>query len=442
MKLFTELLSTPTAQLGRVRRFIVFQLKLWPHCVSLLKKNRANQQAAALAYRTIFGIVPLAIVVLLIFQSFPAYQEVGGKLKDIVYRELHFTTIEYTDPVNPGETIVLTKYLDDIVTGFFVGMSKGSITIASAILVIWAALSLLSTIEKAFNNIWHVATGRSLIRRVINYWAILTLGPLLLGAGIYITTKFALLDQIQRTALSYLGSAILSCIIATAAFFVLYLVLPNTRVQIKPAIWAAAVAGIAWTLTKWGFGRYVTGFMPYFKIYGVLGLVPLGVFWIYVTWLIVLFGLQLTFTTQNLRTLDEAEMASARKAADCFIANDITVINIARQIADAFENNEAPISQELICSRLDIPGHFGAKILTHLVNKGLIARTSEPRIGFIPVKEPRNITLSDIADAVAAAAFAQGATDQSQKLRQLTDAQRELLSRYSLIDVIATEREA
>jgi DNA-binding IscR family transcriptional regulator len=112
------------------------------------------------------------------------------------------------------------------------------------------------------------------------------------------------------------------------------------------------------------------------------------------------------------------------------------VINIAHQIADAFENNEAPISQELICSKLDIPGQFGEKILAHLVNKGLIARTSEPRIGFIPVKEPRDIKLSDIADAVAAAAFAQGAADQSQKLWKISHAQHDLLAQSSLADIL------
>ncbi|MHC4194705.1 MAG: hypothetical protein ACYSQZ_01925 [Planctomycetota bacterium] len=69
-----KILTTPTAQLGRASRFAIFQIKLWSHCARLLNKNRSGQQAAALAYHTIFGIVPLAIVTLLIFQSFPAYR--------------------------------------------------------------------------------------------------------------------------------------------------------------------------------------------------------------------------------------------------------------------------------------------------------------------------------------------------------------------------------
>ena len=105
--MLTELLSTPTTQLGKASRFLVFQIKLWPHCVRLLKKNRSGQQAAALAYHTIFGIVPLAIVTLLIFQSFPAYSDIGDRIKTFAYDQLQLD-IEYPDPVT-GNTIVLNQ---------------------------------------------------------------------------------------------------------------------------------------------------------------------------------------------------------------------------------------------------------------------------------------------------------------------------------------------
>ncbi len=80
-------MSTPTAQLGKAGRFVVFQIKLWSHCARLLKLNRAGQQAAALSYHTIFGLVPLAIVTLLLFQSFPAYSDIGEKVKSFVYEQ-------------------------------------------------------------------------------------------------------------------------------------------------------------------------------------------------------------------------------------------------------------------------------------------------------------------------------------------------------------------
>ncbi|MHC4060967.1 MAG: YhjD/YihY/BrkB family envelope integrity protein, partial [Planctomycetota bacterium] len=328
--MLSKLLSTPTAQLGRASRFLVFQIKLWSHCVRLLIKNRSGQQAAALSYHTVFGIVPLAIVTLLMFQSFPAYSGVGEKVRELVYDQLQLSEIEYPNPADPGDTIMLTEHLDSIVGRFFAGLKKGEVALFSTVIVIWAALALLSTIEKAFNNIWHVGRGRSFLNRVINYWALLTLGPLLLGVGLYASTRYATLVQLQKTVLSSVTPTVFSYLVATAAFFLLYFVLPNTKVQAGAALWGAAVAALAWSLAKWGFGIYVTEFIPYNQVYGALGLIPLGVFWIFVTWVIVLFGLHLTFTTQHLKSLDAAEIASAEKTEEYFVANDLTAISIMR----------------------------------------------------------------------------------------------------------------
>ncbi|MBA7656600.1 hypothetical protein ES703_64526 [subsurface metagenome] len=432
-----ELLTTPTEQLGKASRFLVFQIKLWWHCVRLLIKNRSSQQAAALSYHTIFGLVPLAVVALLIFQSFPAYREVGEKVRGLVYEQLHLSTIEYPDAANPEGSIKLTEHLDEITGRVFTGLSEGKIALVSAVIIIWAALALLSTIERAFNNIWRVGRGRSFLHRIINYWAFLTLGPLLLGVGIYITTRFALVGQIQQTILSNVAPRVLSYIVATVAFFLLYFVLPNTKVRARPAIWGAAMAALVWTLAKWCFGLYVTKLIPYSQVYGVLGLIPLGVFWIFITWFIVLFGLQLTFTTQHLKSLDAAEIATAKKEEEYFIANDLTAINIVREIAAAFEANSAPIEAEVISSKLNIPAEFGEKILQHLVDRGLIVKTSDPKVGFIPAKDPANIRLSDIAAAVAEVGFAQSTTEGASGLRQIAQLQRDALAQYNIKQILS-----
>ena len=119
-----------------------------------------------------------------------------------------------------------------------------------------------------------------------------------------------------------------------------------------------------------------------------------------------------------------------------FMANDFTVINIVREIASAFMKNRAPVSPEVICSKLDIPPEFGDKILDHLVRRGLIAKTSDPNVGFLPVKDPANIRLSDIAEAVSVAGFAQSTPDQSQVLEQINQTQRNALAQYSLKEIL------
>ena len=94
------------------------------------------------------------------------------------------------------------------------------------------------------------------------------------------------------------------------------------------------------------------------------------------------------------------------------------------------------VSPEVICSKLDIPPEFGDKILNHLVNRGLIAKTSEPKVGFLPVKDPENIRLSDIAEAISVAGFAQLAPDQPQLLEQINQTQRNALAQYNLKQIL------
>jgi len=449
--MLAELLSTPTTQLGRAGRFAVFQIKLWTHCARLLKKNRAGQQAAALSYHTLFGLVPLTIVMLLIFQLFPAYSEIGDKIKNFVYDQYRLSDFQSAEAgaEGPEKTVELTDLLDELVTKFFTGTHTGSISLFSGLLVIWAALALLSTIEKAFNNIWHVGRGRSFLHRIINYWAVLTLGPMLIGAGIYITTRYLRIGAIQRMALTHMetilasiGPVVLSYIVATFVFFLLYFVLPNTKVQARAAIWGALAAALVWVAAKNMYGLCVTELKLYSTVYGVLALIPITVMWIFITWLIVLFGLQLTFTTQHLKSLDAAEIAGANKREEYFIANDLTAINIIREIAAAFETNKAPVTGEVICSKLNIPAEFGDKILNHLVGSELIAKTSDPKVGFVPAKDPANIRLSDIAAAVAEAGFAQSPPDQPASLRQIAQSQRNALGQYNLKQIVNLEQES
>ncbi len=426
-----ELLTTPSTQLDRASRFVVFQIKLWSHCARLLKKNRSGQQAAALSYHTVFGIVPLAIVTLLIFQSFPAYSEIGEKMKDSAYRWANLTA--FKTPVlngdDPEQTKALTEHIDELVVRFFDETNKGQIGLFSVLIVIWAALALLTTIEKSFNNIWHVATGRNLLHRIISYWALLTLGPLLVGVGIYLVTK-------RETVLPDLTSSVLSYGVAVIAFFLLYYVLPNTKVNAKPAIWGAVIAALVWVLAKSVFRFCITELELYQTVYGAMALIPMTVLWIYITWLIVLFGLQLTFTTQHLKTLDAADIAAAKETEEHFIANDLTLINIIREIASAFENSQAPIPPEEICSRLDLPGEFGEKILDHLVNCGLVVRTSDPTIGYFPAKDPANMRLSEVAEATAMAGFAQSTAEWSPSLKKITQSQRRVLARHNLKETL------
>jgi DNA-binding IscR family transcriptional regulator len=191
-------------------------------------------------------------------------------------------------------------------------------------------------------------------------------------------------------------------------------------------------------LAKWGFKLYVVKFIPYNEVYGVLGLIPLGVFWIYLSWFIVLFGLQLTYTTQHISSLDAAEIAAAQKQEEYFIANDLTIMNMVGEIAAAFKAGDGAVEAGTISSKLNMPPEFAEKVLSHLVARGILIRVSEPKDGFLPAKAPDDMKLSEIAAAISLASFGQS-TDVPAGLQKVAQSQQEMFSQFNVTQLIRNE---
>jgi YihY family inner membrane protein len=425
-----KLLTTPTEELGNAARFCVFQMKLWRHCVRQLILNRADQQAAALSYQTIFGIVPVVIVMLLIFQAIPASSQIGDKIKTMAYQQLHLTAVEIPSPDNPAATVKLTDHLETIFRKFFSEQSRGTATVLSTVFIIWAALALLSIIESTFNSICRVTRGRSFLGRIVNYWAILTLGPMLIALAIYVSTSFAAVREVRLAV----APTVLNYLLGVLGLFLLYQVMPNTRLSWKSTLWGSAVAALVWTGVKAGFGSYVVHFKPYATLYGAMALVPLSVLWIYITWLIVLFGLELTYTTQNLETLEDAERQIASRREDFFIGGDVLAMSIMAMVATAHSRRTGPVPAETICSKLNVPPELAQKMLSRLVSRGLLVRTSEPCDGYVPATEAANIRLSDIAVAVDEAG--QNALLTAEATRRVRQETIERLAQHTLAELV------
>jgi membrane protein len=427
-----KVLTAPGEQIGNFARFVMFQRKLWWHCAGQLIMNRANQQAAALSYQTIFGVVPVVIVMLLIFQAIPASSQVSGKIKTMIYAQMHVAAVEIPSPSEPGKRMKLTEHLESILQNFFSEQSKGTATVLSTLFIIYAAIGLLSIIERTFNNICHVGRGRSLLGSIVNYWAILTLGPLLIAAAIYVSAMFSAVGQVS----SMFAPFILHYLLSVLGFFLLYQVMPNIRLSWKSTLWGASVAALVWTLVKAGFGYYVVTFKPYTTLYGAMALVPLTVFWIYVTWLIVLFGLQLTYTTQFLKNLEDAKQAAMRKNENYFIGGDVSAMNIMAFVASEFSKGSGPVPAEVLCSKLNMPAEFAEKMLPHLVRSGLLVRTSEPAAGYVPATDAANIKLSDIAKAVDDAGISQNTGNARETTRRLRENVIEGFSKRTLAELV------
>ena len=298
---FDWLVSRPIAELSRWQRRLRFLVDLARHSHQQMNANDSGEMAAALTYRTIFGLVPLLMVSMLAFRLFGDMEHAAGQLQRAAYAFFNYQ-VDVSRPEAAAFKEVLDQRILDVVKTVS-GLSFETIGAIGALLLIWAALNLLVSFENAANKVYRAPRGRSWLTRVGIYWTVLTLGPILLLVVLYAAEFW--LDRADALPvvgpffefLSHFGSLAGSFL----ALVLLYKLMPNTHVRWRPSLVGALIAAVLWSSSKWAFGLYVSRALPYLKLYGAIGLIPLFLFWLYLNWLIVLFGLEIAFTLQTMR---------------------------------------------------------------------------------------------------------------------------------------------
>ena len=242
-----------------------------------LREESLPQVAGSLTFTTVFALVPLLTIALAIFTTFPLFNTFRTSL------EAYF--VQSVMPKSISSTIL--NYL----TMF---ASKATrLSAVGAVALIFTSIAMMNLIERVFNRIWRVRGERSWTRRILVYWAIITLGPLLIGVSLTLSSQvfMATVDLFGRVPV--VGAIIYttaSLALTTAGFTLLYLAVPNRDVDWQDAAWGGLVAGLAFELAKRGFAIFITQFPTYSKIYGALAALPLFLLWVYVSWVITLIG--------------------------------------------------------------------------------------------------------------------------------------------------------
>jgi membrane protein len=366
------LIAHPVAELSRAQRFLRFAVDLVRHCSRELRENDAAQMAAALTYRTIFGLVPLLMVSMLAFRMFGDMETAARHLQSAAYAFFNYQV----DPTRP-EATAFKQALDERLLGIMKSVSELSfeaIGAVGALLLIWAALGLLISLENAANRIYRAPRGRRWPIRVGVYWTVLTLGPILLLVVLYaaeywlgraealavVGPVFALLAEFGSLFGNFL------------ALTLLYKLMPNTHVRWRPALWGAFVAAGLAEASKWAFGLYVSQALPYLKLYGALGLIPLFLFWLYLGWLIILFGLELAYTLQAMtgRVFEHKASRGAFATADPQWLLPVMVA-IARRAREG-----QPVSRRDLAEEVDLRLEAVGELLSCLEADGLVHQVS------------------------------------------------------------------
>ncbi len=246
-----------------------------------LGEEKVPQVAGSLTFTTTLALVPLLTIMLAIFTTFPVFSSFRAAL------EAYF--IQTMMPKTISNTVI-----GSLTT--FASKAKGLSAIGAVALLLTSA-AMMGTIERAFNQIWKVRRKRPLGQRVIIYWALMTLGPLLIGLSISVTSQlFMATSSMARMApfVSGFVYSFVSIALTGGAFTLLYMLVPNKFVDWRDAVWGGVVAAIAFEVAKRLFAMFVSKFPTYAVIYGALAALPLFLIWIYVSWMITLIGAVVT----------------------------------------------------------------------------------------------------------------------------------------------------
>jgi membrane protein len=246
-----------------------------------LNEERLPQVASSLTFTTTLALVPLLTIVLAIFTTFPIFGQFRAALDTWFVQTLM--------PKGISNTIIAN------LTMFASKATKLSAVGAVALLV--TSTAMIGTIERAFNQIWRVRRPRPLVQRVVIYWALLTLGPLLFGLSLTVSTQLFTATSSVMKAVPFVGALFLTLVsvaITTVGYTLLYMTVPNRSVDWRDAVWGGLAAAIAFEIAKRAFAIFISQFHAYAIIYGALAALPLFLVWMHLTWMITLVGALLT----------------------------------------------------------------------------------------------------------------------------------------------------
>jgi len=241
------------------------------------RQDRCAEMAASLTFTTLLSLVPLITIALTLFSAFPVFVDFSEEIKKFLLANMM--------PETGGKMI--SRYMEQF------AQSAAKLTTVGIISLALTAMLMMLTIEDAFNTIWRVSRPRSLVQRVLVYWVVLTLGPLLIGGSLSLTSWLAGLSMGYTKQIPVFGVVMLKVtpvILATLAFSLLFRVVPNRYVPLRHALIGGLVAAVAFEYMNRTFALYIAYFPTYELVYGAFASIPIFLLWIYLSWLTILLG--------------------------------------------------------------------------------------------------------------------------------------------------------
>lgn len=328
--------------------------------VKAFLQKRCVEKASALTYYTVLSLVPLAAMAYGIAKGFGFDQ----------YMENYLISL-FSDKQDIVDMIL--EFSESMLARTQGGLIAG----VGIVVLLWSVIKVMSNIESAFNEIWSVDKQRTITRKVSDYITIVLLAPFCLIISYSVTSYIT--DWIAETALSVewvnrfnglisFGMNLLPYSLLWFGFALLYIVMPNTKVQFKAAFISGIVTGIAFQIVQYFYFKFQIGVSNYNAIYGSFAAIPLFLVWLQMSWTIILVGAGMAYSIQNVKNFEyELEVTQLSTGLKTKLA-----LLILHSITEQFKKELPPQTSLGISESIDLPHRITKMILTTMTNAGLI----------------------------------------------------------------------
>ncbi len=371
-------------------------------------------RAAALSYTTLLSLVPFLAVFFALLSAFGRFIRTEARLEAFLLAHLL-----------PSSASAATEYLTRFTR------NTAAIGVIGFVFLLLTALLMLNAIETAFRHIYRLPEGRSIRQRLLSYWTMLTVSPLLLGLSIYVSGTARRLGPLAESAglvgAVYLWSYLTPLFITWGAFTLAYLVLPATSVRLRAAAAGAFVAALLWEIAKAAFDWYIRQYASFERLYGALALVPIFLLWINLSWIIILLGAEVAFCVQYPEPDPAGDRPAGGRPAPGPLAARLFWI-----VARDFAAGRGRPTAEAIAGELQVDVEAVESAAARLERAGLVARVPDPAdadapAGFLPARPLASVTVAEVVRAgeVPGGGLAEGAESGSPVLGLLAAAEVE-----------------
>ncbi|MCY3023824.1 MAG: YihY/virulence factor BrkB family protein [Planctomycetota bacterium] len=369
-------------------------------------KDDVRLRAAGLAYSSLASLVPVFAIILAVLSG-PAFEESRDKVLDQLTAALvpdDAAGGQWTiDPDSPQERFK-ESFRETIKP---LAEKLGAVSVFGFLVLVAAVILLFQAAEKSFNAIWQVRSARPFFLRVAIATSMIFWGPVMLAASVSVGQALS--------GLPVVGTYFVPALFTTALFTAFFMVMPHAKVRLASALAGGVATALCWEIAKLLFLIYVTHVVSYHKVYGSLGLIPMLFLWVYINWLLILYGAELAYCLQHRQVIVEEWLAAQRQVAggaekgtDMLVPPAVSLaaaIEAARRFRDPSAGG-VRVSQ--LAQALHVETGLAELAADQLVAGGILARvaasnsdgaTESDDPAYLPACEPRSCNVSALLKA-------------------------------------------